>query len=93
MTRQIGKSAKFSAIVAILVLMVMGIDSVFAENQAQLDLHEFGELLDGIEAELLTTQGQIAPVSDTSQTIHTEFIQSQISYLEAFEEVIHRQIL
>lgn len=92
MTRQIGKSAKLSAIVALLVLMVMGIDEVFADNQAQVDLHEFDKLLEVVGAEPLNTQGQMETSVDTTQTIQTEFIEFQISYLEAFEEVIQKQI-
>ena len=92
MTRKIAKSAKFSAIVALLVLMVMGIDEVFADNQAQTDLHEFDQLLDGVTAEILSVQGETQHVTDTSETIHTEFIKYQTAYLEAFEEVIHKQI-
>jgi len=89
---QIGKSAKFSAIVALLVLMVMGIDQVFADNGAQVDLHEFDQLLEGVEAEIVSTQGEIQPAINTSNTIHAEIIKSQTAYLEAFEEVIQNKI-
>lgn len=92
MTRKIAKSAKISVIVALLVLMVMGIDEVFADNQSQVDLHEFDKLLQGVDMEIMVMQGYVEPVIDTTQTTYTEFIKSQISYLEAFEEVINKQI-
>ena len=92
MTPKIAKSAKFSAIVALLVLMILGIDDVFADNQAQIDLYEFHELLDGVDSEIVSVQGQIQPVEDTTQTIHDEFIKSKKSFLEAFDEVIQNNI-
>ena len=92
MTRKIAKSVKFSAIVALLVLMVLGIDEVFADNQAQVDLYEFHELLEGVSSEIVSTQGQIQPVADTAQTIHYELIKHQKSFLEAFDEVIQNNI-
>ena len=92
MTRKIAKSVKFSAIVALLVLMVLGIDEVFADNQAQVDLYEFHELLEGVSSEIVSTQGQIQPVADTTQTIHDELIKHQKAILEAFDEVIQNNI-
>ena len=92
MTRKIAKSAKFSAIVALLVLMVLGIDEVFAENQAQTDLYEFHELLDGVSSEIVSVPGTHQFVTDTTQTIHDELIKSQKSFLEAFDEVIQNNI-
>jgi len=77
---------------AVLVLLAMGIDEVFADHEQDRLLEDFGELLDGVEASLLTTQGEMQPATDTSNTIHTDDIVSQTVYLEAFEEVIHKQI-
>jgi len=53
---------------------------------------DFGELLEGAEASLLTTQGEIETAIDESATLPTELIMAQTAYLEAFEEVIHKQI-
>ncbi len=49
-------------------------------------------ILEGAEASLLTTQGEIETAIDESATLPTEMIVKQIAYLEAFEEVIHKQI-
>jgi len=90
MTGKIAKSVKLSAIAALIVLMSMG--GFFAENQAQADLDEFDKLLDGIEAEVLSLQGNTEPVPDTTETIPVEFIEAQSAYLEAFDEVIRKQL-
>ena len=91
MTRKIAKSAKFSAIVALLVLMAMGIDQVFADNTFT-ELHEFNELLVGVEAQIVSDVNQDV-ATDSSQSMPTDYIVSEIAYLEAFEEVIQDQIL
>ena len=90
MTGKIAKSVKLSAIAALIVLMSMG--GFFAENQAQADLDEFDKLLDGIEAEVLSLQGNTEPVPDTTETIPVEKIEAQSAYLEAFDEVIRKQL-
>jgi len=86
-TRKIAQSAKFSAVLALLVLMVMGMDQAFAENQAQIDLHEFGELLDGVATQILATTVQLQPEQDNT-TPTAESLVAQITHLEAFDEVI-----
>jgi len=43
-TRQITKSVKLSAIVALLVFMTMGFDQAFADNEADRQIDEFSEL-------------------------------------------------
>jgi len=92
MTRKVRKSVMCTAVMAVLVLLAMGIDEVFADHEQDRLLEDFGELLDGVDASLLTTQGEMQPATDTSNTIHTENIVSQTAYLEAFQEVIHKQI-
>ena len=87
MTRKIAKPAKFSAILALFVLMFMGMDQVLAENQAEIELHEFGELLDGVATQILATPIQLQPEQDTTIP-SAEFLVAQIAYLEAFDEVI-----
>jgi len=86
-TRKIAKSAKFSAVLALLVLMVMGMDQAFADNQAEIELHEFGELLDGVATQILATTIHLQPEQDTTIP-SAEFLVAQIVYLEAFDEVI-----
>ena len=91
-TRKITQSTKFSAIVALLVLMVIGIDNVFADNTAQIELDNFGELLDGVAAKVLATPIQLESIQDENPTLRAELFVAQIAYLEAFEEVIQNNI-
>jgi hypothetical protein len=62
-------------------------------NEADRQIDEFSELLDGVAAEVLTAQIQSNAVPDTSATLPTELIVAQIAYLEAFDEVIQKQII
>jgi hypothetical protein len=66
---------------------------MIGENQADTLVHEFGELLEGVEAEILAIPDNTEPSVNTTDTMQTEKIQSQIAYLEAFDEVIQKQIL
>jgi len=91
-TRKVTKSVMFTAVMTVLVLLAMGIDEVFAEHEQDRLIQDFGELLEGAEASLLTTQGEIATVTDQSGTLPTELIVAQTAYLKAFEEVIQKQI-
>jgi len=92
MTRKVRKSVMCTAVMSVLVLLAMGIDEVFADHEPDRLMEAFGELLDGAEAALLTTQGEIESVTDESATIPTELIVAQTAYLKAFEEVIQKQI-
>ncbi len=92
MTRQITKSVKLSAIMALLVFMAIGIDQAFADNEADRQMDEFSELLDGVASVVLTTQTTQNAVPDQSATLQTELIVAQTAYLEAFDEVIQKQI-
>ena len=78
---------------ALIVLMAMGVDDVFGDHEADNLVHEFGELLDGVEAEILKVPTIQESSVDTTDTMQTEDIFSQIAYLEAFDEVIRTQIL
>jgi len=89
---KVRKSVMSTAVMAVLVLLAMGIDEVFADHETDRLMEDFGELLEGAEASLLTTQGEIETTIDESATLPTEMIVNQIAYLEAFEEVIHKQI-
>ncbi len=93
MTRQITKSVKLSAIVALLVFMAMGLDQACSDHEADRQIDEFSELIDVVRAEVLTAQIQSNAVTDTSATLPTELIVAQIAYLEAFDEVIQKQII
>ena len=92
MTRKIAKYGKVTAIVALIVLMVLQVDPALADNRVQADLEEFDQLLDGIGAEVSLTQVEIKSTSDTTETLPAEFIIAQRAYLEAFDEVIRKQI-
>jgi len=93
-TRQFNKkSVALTAIMALVVLMAMGIDDVFGDKEANTLVHEFGELLEGVEAEILSIPNDTNPSVDTTDTMQTENILSQIAYIEAFDEVIRKQIL
>ncbi len=92
MTRKVTKSVAFTAVMAVLVLLAMGIDEVFADHEQDRLIQDFGELLERAEASLLTTQGEIETVIDQSATLPTELIVAQTAYLKAFEEVIQKQI-
>ncbi len=92
MTRKVTKSVAFTAVMAVLVLLAMGIDEVFAEHEQDRLIEDFGELLEGAEAALLTTQGEIEPAIDQSATLRIDLIVAQIAQLEAFDEVIQKQI-
>ena len=87
------KSLGLTAIMALIVLIAMGIDDVFGDHEADNLVHEFGELLDGVEAEILKIPDNTESFADTTDTMQSGKIFSQIAYLEAFDEVIRTQIL
>jgi len=91
-TRKVTKSVAFTAVMAVLVLLAMGIDEVFADHEQDRLIEDFGELLEGAEAALLTTQGEMEPAIDQSATLRIDLIVAQIAQLEAFDEVIQKQI-
>ncbi len=78
---------------ALVVLMAMGVNDVFGDNEADRLVHEFGEILEGVEAEILAIPNDIEPSVDTTDTMQTEKILSQIAYLKSFDEAIRKQIL
>ena len=87
------KSVALTAVMAIVVMMALGITDVFGDHEADTLVHEFGELLDGVEAEILKIPNDTEPSVNTSDMMQTEIILSQIAYIEAFDEVIRSQIL
>ena len=92
-TRYHKKSVGLTILMALIVAIALGLTDLIGDNQADTLVHEFGELLDGVEAEILAIPGDTQPSVDTSNTMQTEKILSQIAYLEAFDEVIRTQIL
>ena len=78
---------------AIIVAMAIGFTDLTGENQTDTLVHEFGELLEGVEAEILSIPNDTDPSVDTTNTMQTGNILSQIAYTEAFDEVIRKQIL
>ena len=88
MTGKITKTVKFSAIVALLVFIAMGLDEFYGDNLAYADLYEFEKLLDTIGTEVTSTNDFPEPIPDQSQTIPNEEIKGNFAFLEAFDEVI-----
>ena len=87
------KSVGLTIVLALIVVMALGLTDLTGDNQANTLVHEFGEFLDGVEAEILAIPDDTSPLVDTTNTMQTEKILSQIAYLEAFDEVIRKQIL
>ena len=87
------KSVALTAMMALVVLMALGITDVFGDHEADILVHEFGELLEGVEAEILKIPTDSEPSVNTTDTMQTGEILSQIAYTEAFDEVIRKQIL
>ena len=78
---------------ALIVALALGLTDMIGDNQADTLVHEFGDLLEDVEAEILTIPVDTEPTVDTTDTMQTEQILSHIAYLEAFDEVIRTQIL
>jgi len=87
------KSVGLTILTAMILAAAIGFSDMTGENQADTLVYEFGELLDGVEAEILSIPNDTNPSADTTDTMRTENILSQIAYIEAFDEVIRKQIL
>ena len=87
------KSVGLTILMALIVALALGLTDMIGDNQADTLVHEFGDLLEGVEAEILAIPDDSEPTVDTTDTMQTEKILSQIAYLEAFDEVIRTQIL
>jgi hypothetical protein len=77
---------------ALLFVMAFGFSDLTSEDTAGSLVHEFGELLEGVEAEILSIPNDTTPAINTADTMQTE-IHSEFAYLQAFDEVIRKQIL
>ena len=78
---------------ALVVLMAMGVNDIYGDHEVDTLVHEFGELLEGVEAEILAIPDNTEPTVDTTNTMQTGKILSQIAYIEAFDEVIRKHVL
>ena len=93
-TRQSNKkSVGLTVIMALFIVMALGLSDMESEDQAGLLVHEFGELLEGVEAEILSIPDDTTPAFNTADTMQAEKIHAEISYLQAFDEVIRKQVL
>ena len=77
----------------LIVLIAMGVNDVFGDSEADNLVHKFGDLLDGVEIEILKIPSNAESSIETTDTMQTERFFSQVAYLEAFDEVIRNQIL
>ena len=94
MTRQHNKkSVGLTILTAMLIAMALGFSDLTDQNQADVLVHEFGDLLEGVEAEILSIPNDTESFEDTTETMQIGEILSQIAYVEAFDEVIRTQIL
>ena len=80
-------------VMALMLVMALGLTGLVGENLADILVHEFGDLLEGVEAEILSIPDNTEPSVNTTDTMQTGQIQSQIAFLGAFDEVIRKQIL
>ena len=87
------KSVGLTVLLALVVAMALGLTELTGDNQADTLVHEFGELLEDVEVEILAIPMNAESFVDISNTMQTEKIQAQIAYLEVFDEVIRKQIL
>ena len=94
MTRQLNKkSVGMTIVMALLIAMALGFTDLSPADASSMLVHEFGELLDGVEAEILSIPIDTEPSSNTTDTMQTGKILSEFAYLQAFDEVIRKQIL
>ena len=93
MTRKVAQPAKITAVLALVLLMVVGAGIFLAENTAQIELDTFEELLDGVASVVLVTPIQAETSFDQSSEPRAELLVHQESFLKAFNEVIQNNIL
>ena len=94
MTRKVNKKPiGLTIVMAMLLAIALGFTDLVPEDQAGSLVHEFGEILEGVEAEILSIPNDTTPSFNTANTIHSEKIISEVAYLQAFDEVIRKQIL
>ena len=87
------KSVDMTVVMALLLAMAFGFSDLMPEDEAGRLVHEFGEILEGVDAEILSIPNDTAPVLNTTGVMQSEEIHSEIACLHAFDEVIRKQIL
>ena len=94
MTRQVNKKpVGLTIVMALLLAIALGFTDMVSDDAAGSLVHEFGELLEGVEAEILSIPNDTTPAFNTADTLQTQKIQSEFAYLQAFDEIIRKQIL
>ena len=94
MTRiQDKKSVGLTILTALIIGMAIGFIDLSDGNSADTLVHEFGELLDGVEAEILSIPNDTTPSVNTADTMQTGKILTDIAHLKAFDEITKSQIL
>ena len=94
MTRILNKKpVGLTVVMALLLAMAFGFTDLMPEDEAVNLVHEFGEILEGVEAEILSIPDDRSPAINTTDTMQSEKIHSSIAYMQAFDEVIRKQIL
>ena len=78
---------------ALMLAMAYGFTDLMPEDEADNLVHEFGEILEGVEAEILSIPNDRSTAINTADAMQEEEIHSAIAYLQAFDEVIRKQIL
>ena len=93
-TRQSNKkSVGLTVMMALFLAMALGLTEMVSEDQADSLVHEFGEILEGVEAEIMSIPNDTTPAFNTADTMQAEKIHAEISYLQAFDEAIRKQVL
>ncbi|MCV0430508.1 hypothetical protein [Nitrosopumilus sp.] len=94
MTRIVNKKpVGLTIVMALFLAMTLGLSDLVPEDQAGSLVHEFGDMLEGVESEILSIPNDTTPIFNTADTMQTEKINSDFAYLQAFDEVIRKQIL
>ena len=87
------KSVGLTIVMALIIGMAIGFTDLSDGNSADTLVHEFGDLLEGVEAEILSIPNDTTPAPNTADTMQTGKIHSEIAHLKAFDEIIKSQIL
>jgi hypothetical protein len=87
------KSVSRTIVMALLLVMALGFTDLMPEDEAGKLVHEFGEILEGVEAEILSIPNDTTPAINTADAVQAKEIYSELAYLQAFDEVIRKQIL
>ena len=75
---------------ALLIAIALGLTNMVSEDHASSLVHEFGDLLESVEAEILSIPNDTTPAFNTADTMYAEKI---LAHLQAFDEAIRKQVL